>query len=744
MSDEDIFKLLAKAKKERRKRFRKVNSPDINGYRKEFRTQSREKKKMHTSLQKPFIGVDGEGAGDGFNHIYWLLRIGERALWHEDGSELNSLELLKWLAQLGSAGIMDQFIPVSYFFDYDTTMILRHLPDKNLKELNYNGIICQRRSCLHSKQSHVKGYNACFMPDCKCPSLIRGGQTTIFLGEKYINIRLSHRQIKVGWNKEPGITITDVGDLFQTSFLKTLEKWQHVEGEADLCTNEELERIRINKERRGSFTIGFDLETFDYNKLEVELLEELMERFRKMCYSQGVFPDMWTGPGRLAEDIFKSENVPMRKDISLPPFIEMLSDYAYYGGRMEGIHFGEHKNVIAYDIASAYPWAYTKLPCLLKGHGKWETVDFQKVQSDNLQNTLVLGHVAVNSVSNEPPAVCGLPMRDKKGRITFPTDAYGCWWYPEMRETISLYNKWGYNYKLDIETCITWNQTCNDEPGSFCKKWFDKRVSVGKSTRGIPIKLALNSLYGKAAQRVGSPKWANVVWAGLLTSLTRARLLEATTILGPSNIISYQTDGIFSKVPTLDDAVEAPGYLGQWEYEVYDELFLIQSGIYSAVDKDGKRVNKTRGMRDFEFAAAYKDIKEAWEADKWWGSFDLPDRNTFVTIRLGLQWGKPELIGTWLKQSRRLRFTSNIDKREIWGMSIEPSADGRTWAPGPIHAKIHKLEYGPHPIRKDGNDGRFSYPYNRALADALNAIRRAEENTYSYISPDEPYTINED
>ena len=713
--------------------------------------------RKNAELTKPFIGVDGEGAGDGLSHIYWLLRVGNDALYHEDGSELDSIEILMWLADMGAANINAEFIPVSYFFDYDTTMILRHLPVKNLQELMYDKPACVRSNCHHSPSLHLNGYSRCSIDGCNCRRYIRGGETTLFLdGERYkdkppyLRIRLQHRQLKVAWPNLPYFTVTDVADLFQTSFVKTLEKWKDGGDEEEVLVSlETLERVRANKERRSSFEIGWDQETFEYNKIECELLAALMGRFRKMCYDAGIYPDMWTGPGRLAESLFQTEGVPPRKALDIPPFIEELADVAYFGGRAEGIQFGEHDDVISYDIASAYPHAYTKMPCLLQGHGKWDDVPFEEVEENNLEHTIIVGRMIVEQELFKPnPLICGLPMRDKKGNISFPMSAYGAWWYPEVRDTILLYKKEGIKYHFHIERCFTWRQNCDDAPGNFTNKWFDKRVELGKSTRGIPIKLTLNSLYGKAAQKVGAAKWGNSVWAGLLTAYTRSRLLQATISVGSKNVISFQTDGIFVKCGDLPvggtngEKIK----LGEWEIDRYKHLFLIQSGVYSVTDYEGKVVNKTRGMRAHEFTASYNEIKEAWDKDKWFGSFELPDRNTFVTIKLALMWGKPELAGTWIKSKRKLSFRTNMLKREIWGPDHKPTSNGITYAPGILHRKQQKVEYGAHPFNKmfeavgiEPVYKDFSVPYSRELAIEFNKRVKDTEITYSYDTPDTPY-----
>lgn len=759
----DLQSLLQRAEVAKHKRLKKQklnwyheNKDRFKTQRKIYKAKAQLAKKM-SELQKPFLGVDGEGAGEGESHIYWLLRVGDKALYHKDGSELQSIEILKWLADLGAARINQEFIPVAYFFDYDTTMILRHLPLKNLKELMYDKPFCVRSTCQHSVDQHVKRYSNCSVLGCDCRRYIRGGETTVFLDESnknYLRIRLQHRQLKVAWPDSPFFVVTDTADLFQTSFVKTLEKWQIGENEEEmLCDYETLERIRLNKDRRGSFEIGYDHETFEYNKLECELLASLMTRFRNMCYAHGIFPDMWTGPGRLAEALFKKEGVAKRIEVDIPPIIQILSDIAYFGGRAEGIQFGLHKDVISYDIASAYPHAYTKLPCLLKDHGKWEEVEFDEVQKDNLEHTIVVANViAITEPFNSPPVICGLPMRDTKGNISFPTHAYGAWWYPEVRDTIKLYETEGIKYTINIERCFTWRQTCEDIPGAFTERWFNKRVEVGKSTRGIPIKLTLNSLYGKAAQKVGAATWGNTVWAGLLTAYTRSRLLQATIAIGSGNIISYQTDGLFC----TKDALEVGGLngspikLGEWELEKYKELFLIQSGVYSVTDYEGKVTNKTRGMRSFEFTAAYDDIKKAWDEDKWFGSFILPKRNTFVTLKLAIMWNKPHMAGTWLHSTRKISFSTNMLKREIWGPDYKPTTDGTTFAPGYLHTKQLKIKYGPHPFNnafaKVGLEpviDKFSVPYSAELAKALYELNKEETTSYSYISNDEPYLLGE-
>jgi hypothetical protein len=737
------------------------------------------KRVKRLSETKPFVGVDGEGAGEGLDHIYWLLRVGDETLYHPTGRNLTTIETLKWLANLGESGLNDRCIPVGYYFGYDVSMILRYLPEKNLRELFNTSDDCLKKNCKHNRNNHWKNYGSCIVQNCSCRRFQTSGHTSLFLDHDMpdankrncIQIQVMGRQFKVKWFKKQFLTITDVADFFQSSFLKTLEKWQ-------IASPEELETIRINKERRAYFEYGYDQQTFDYNTLECELLAKLMEEFRSMCFSEGLYPDMWTGPGRLAECVFDLENVPKRADLDIPPMIDNLCNYAYYGGRAEGIVYGEMDNILSLDIASAYPHAYTKLPCLLKGHGKWESVAFEEVQDGNLEHTLVVGKIKCrDGIGIQHPIICGLPMRDKSGNICFPCNANGCWWYPEVRETLKLYEQEGIKYKIQIDQCFSWRQSCNDQPGKFTESWYRKRLAVGKSTRGIPIKLTLNSLYGKAAQRVGSPKWANAVWAGLLTSYTRARLLEAACVLRPCNIISFQTDGIFARSnPEVQEGLQRLGIwtgaqsepeLGSWEVEEFEYLFMIQSGVYSVSkqnpDGSEKITNKTRGMRDFEFEQALPEIRKAWKEHKWFGEFTLPDRRAFVTIQLGILWNKTNVIGCWVDQGKVLQFYTNSNKREIYNRNPQFPKDsperltkhGETYAPGALHALRNRRIYGQHPLYPElyasvpetavlVQGQLFTIPYSKELAEAFAKKQNEDRDRWTFHTPDEPYTANED
>ncbi len=92
----------------------------------------------------------------------------------------------------------------------------------------------------------------------------------------------------------------------------------------------------------------------------------------------------------------------------------------------------------------------------------------------------------------------------------------------------------------------------------------------------MPIKVGINSLYGKTAQRIGSNEFFSLAWAGYTTAATRAKLANAA-YQNPSSIIGFATDALFSTTPI---SVPISDELGDWEESRFDSGTFFQSGVY--------------------------------------------------------------------------------------------------------------------------------------------------------------------
>jgi len=106
------------------------------------------------------------------------------------------------------------------------------------------------------------------------------------------------------------------------------------------------------------------------------------------------------------------------------------------------------------------------------------------------------------------------------------------------------------------------------------------------------IKVGINSLYGKCAQRIGNNPFFSLAWAGWITSSTRAKLARAAYEAGSENIIGFATDALFTTTPLTVSTTDA---LGDWEYSQFNEAIFIQSGVYRLIKSDGTHEDRYRG-----------------------------------------------------------------------------------------------------------------------------------------------------
>lgn len=590
---------------------------------------------------RAFRGVDGEGGNVeeegtlfGLRHQYLSLRSGADLL--ETGKPLNWEECLAFLTDQEG-----QRIDVSYFFDYDVTMMIRTMPkEKAFRLLN-----------RHLRVS--KG----------------GAIMPVDIGDYQVDY-LPHKEFKVRRRGQRGWTIvSDVGQFFQSSFLSTLHKW-------DIGTPEEREQIAKGKAMRADFTES-NAEIRAYNALECLLLEDLMEQFREVCSEVGYVPKKWQGPGYLASAMLDRHKVPKRDDVPILANrnFRSLAQAAYYGGRFETTCCGPVPGPVwQYDINSAYPHILRSLPCLL--HGSWKKIQ-QRPSGDAL-------YFAQVRYSHEGGTyLYHLPARLKSGHIQFPREGIGVYWSTELEAA----ERAGTQFQF-IDGWLY-------EPHCQCR-WFDfidhvyaQRKRMGKSAKGMVLKLALNSLYGKIAQSIGYAPWANPVWAGLITAGCRAMLIDAYS-QAPDKCYMLATDGIFMGCP-LD--LPCGDQLGEWEETVHpDGMFVVQPGIYF-ISEDAK----TRGVE----RGRIQDMRPIFQAqfDKFMASggvdhtVSVPVDN-FITARQAIQRNKWHIAGTWERTTRELSFDWSSKRKR-----------------GVAFFRDGILRTVPH----DGGKERESIPYKRII-----------------------------
>lgn len=635
--------------------------------RKKQKDYKRDHKRAKSREDRPFIGCDGEGCGtDEFGRqLYMLFRMGERELY--TGSHLRTEELLDFICSEPSGSIL-----VGFAFGYDVTMILRDLPPGQQKKL------FEPKTFGEGKSPFVwyKNFNIDYLPR----QYLKVSRVRIERGEdgteKRIAIKGSQR------------IIYETFGFFQKSFVKVIQEF-------GVGTEHGRLAIAADKERRSSFTEIGQRER-DYCALECEYLAELMEQLRGYCHAAGIVPRTWSGAGKLAAALHKLHGTSKGDEIKevVPKEVNDLANMAYYGGRFEITRTGKIEGKIyEYDIRSAYPDAMRRLPCLL--HGEWRVADAKELAAvaKNMGGrygadpVFVAGCTFKSADQSIPDAgrLGGLPLRSKEGHLYWPKMGGGVYWSCEIASAERL------GHAIKYKSGWVYRKCCDCRPFDWVDQLYEYRKSIGGSGPGYPIKLGINSLYGKLAQRKGNGSYNNMIWAGLITAMTRTKLNDAIRSSmdshGPGRIVMVATDAVYSLDPL--PALDCGDKLGDWEAVELDGLFIVQPGLYWC---PAKRKKKSRGLsgRFFEEPGRTESFEKAWER---WHEFenskivcDFPVVTVpvpgFIGLKLAIARNKPLLAGTWVSDTRGISFDyRNKRSGHIWDgaaivTSIKPGHPG--------------------------------------------------------------------
>jgi hypothetical protein len=601
---------------------------------------------------RPFVGCDGEGIkiGDGTQSHYALFRMGDRELYNND-QRLTTAELLRFIVEHPSASE----ILVGFAFDYDVSNILRDLAPDRLHQL------------LRLDASAMRG--------AQNPYARNGGWTWVKFGAQTYGLQYIPRnyfKVCIGRVIDvpelgefrtialPGSvrTIYETWGFFQGTFLAALARWN--------VGADHVEAIKAGKDARDKF-VSITRRIKRYCAIECDLLAELMTVFRTACLEVGIRPRTWNGAGKLASALMRDHGVLRSKDVErlCPAGLLTMAHEAYYGGRFEVTRCGLiDRPVHEHDINSAYPDAMQSLPCL--EHGKW-----RKASGAELARSRGLFVAPCHFQHPRGTFLCGLPIRSHKdGRLSWPRQGRGVYWSPEIRSAREL------GAKVSLSDGWLYEKRCDCRPFEWVEGLYEYRRKIGKAGKGQTLRLGYNSIYGKWAQRIGHPPFANPIYAGLCTSLTRAKLNKAIVATGdPRRVLMLATDGIYT-IGRRPKLTRGEG-LGQWEHKRHAGLFIVRPGLYWPPKPRGKKHSiKSRGLSAKYFEPMVPRFRRAWAAfmrrrDRLDGLFApvLPVRiTTFVGARLALHLNKPALACQWITRDVHIRFESDSGgKRQVIG-----------------------------------------------------------------------------
>jgi hypothetical protein len=479
------------------------------------------------------------------------------------GSSLSTLQCFRTIMRAGAENPFA--IHIGFAFGYDVDMILRDLPQEKMVELK------------EKTETVWKGYRIEHIP------------------KKWFTLSgpWSGRRVTV--------QIQDIFSFFACSFVKALRNW-HV------GTEPEIAEIESGKDSRNVFRLeSLGSHIRPYWQKELRLLVDLGNQLRAILYKEGLTITRWFGPGNIATFLYKKNRTAEMMDQSLKRPIIAASQYAYAGGRFEAFKAGHTESTVySADINSAYPHALSLLPNLQ--NGTWfHTTDSELISTVRSRVALVHINYSFRSHVIRKARHEGFPFplfhRRQSGQVWYP-ERSKCWYHaPEFHLLLDMYQEEP-RFFSKFEIVEAWiYEDDGTYPFTWIQEMYQQRLALKEA--GDPaekaLKLGINSLYGKLAQRIGhkdgkAPKWHQLEWAGGITSYTRAALYRAA-LYNWQHIVGVETDGIYSTIPLSSDTIVAGKGLGEWETKEYSGLVFLQNGVYWLRNADGVwEPPKSRGI----------------------------------------------------------------------------------------------------------------------------------------------------
>jgi hypothetical protein len=450
-------------------------------------------------------------------------------------SGLSTLECVEHIIEAGQRH--PTAIHVGFAFGYDSNMIVSSLSPTSLQRLHKQGWVSL-------KQGVVKW-------------------TLTYHPHKYFQV--SRTIAGQPSSAKVTVRIFDIFTFFMCSFVKAYED----------MVGPVQEILKSGKAARKQFSIAELPMIREYWELEIQNLRELAEELRKRVYSAGLPVTSWHGPGALSSLSMKQNNIKQHMK-RCPDEVRLASRYAYAAGRFELYKVGRIVGpVYGIDRNSAYPYALTKLPSLMGG--TWvhhESGGSGRIQQFGLYR-LKLQQGGITDTTPSP-----LYLRDRNHELYYPWHVEGWYWGPEAMQAV----------RQGAKVLESWefSEYGTTRPFAYIAEMFRQRKqwqSEGNSAQ-MALKLCMNSMYGKLAQRVGYdsksgriPAWHQLEWAGWTTSLTRAAMYSLISMIPFDSLIAVETDGIYTTLPPSALGITASKELGEWSVDVYDEVMYVQSGL---------------------------------------------------------------------------------------------------------------------------------------------------------------------
>lgn len=485
------------------------------------------------------------------------------------------------------------------------------------------------------------------------------------------------------------LDIHDTGTAFTGGLEHSLSEWQPTLDDAEMAA------IAWGKAaRKNGFVNATNEQIEAYSEAECVGHARMCRKLINAVADAGhipVEPSKLFGSGSIASAALDYYGVaPRKKSLMCDSMVrgyevDQLPTMTYFGGLIETPVLGQlNEPVDEADINSAYPSHMLSLPCMREGHGRWVSRPGSRLSeapSGSLGYVLASWHVDTPST---PPFL----VRTREGLVRQPLSGSQIWvTLPEYEtaaerfpDAVMAHHVAYYVQECECENPLLFLSTLYDRRAAIKREM--KTVEQGSpqwlllNCQQLAIKLVINSIYGKFAQRrPQAGRFTNMHYASHITGCTRAQVRRESWAREDQGgtVVYTHTDSVLSIGGNPTDGGSA---LGAWGLEKQSFAFtIVQPGLAIAMDS-GKVASRGCSKSDFRTGVEqWLSIADLSQPPSTWPR--IPIQRTFMMgRRLAIHEGHPELAGNFVRRDFTPGFTSR--KRDMLA-AIPLPGNPRAW-----------------------------------------------------------------
>nr|WP_280924480.1 DNA polymerase [Nitrosopumilus ureiphilus] len=365
------------------------------------------------------------------------------------------------------------------------------------------------------------------------------------------------------------ISCYDIAQYYDNKPLKVAYS-EHIKKPLD-------QRYIDTKNQRKNFSLRYFLRNKkkirDYCLMDCIMTRELADYWLDTFFNAYKFYTAnWVSSGYLAEKVLIYNDVDIPRFVDSAYEIQDLAWKSFYGGRFELIQRGFIGECYIYDINSAYPYALTFLPDIT--NGKW-------IHSTRINPKASIGFFHIRAFVSDQVKISPFPFRTKNNRIIYPSGEFET--FVTLEELKAVVDDPRIKYKIIESQQFIANQNTTYPFKDFINSQYQKRLQLQKEQNVLEraIKIILNSVYGKMAQRTNGVmgNLFNPIMSSYITGFARAQLYKFVRDNDlEKDVVAFATDSVAcrKKIQNLNSKK-----LGEMKLDKYgNDTFFLSNGFY--------------------------------------------------------------------------------------------------------------------------------------------------------------------